>query len=301
MTTTLSGVLAALSTPFAEAGDVDVPTLRFHVERLIDAGVHGLVPCGSTGEFAALTLDERKEITRVVCDQAAGRVSVVPQTGATRTADAIDLTADAARHGADAVLVVQPFYEAPTTDEIVGYFAAVGGASDLPVVVYNLPSATGVNLTPDLLLRLATEIKQVRYVKDSSGDLEQAYDLIYHHADTITPLIGWDTILLPALAAGAAGTIWGAPNFMPYECVQLWSDATEGRLDDAQQLWNRMWPVQQFLVREGYAASVKAAAELMGTPLGAPRPPFSRLPQDRRDALRIVLERAGLLKIPAAT
>ena len=146
MTKKLEGILAAVSTPFAVNGEVDEGRLRAHVDFLIDNGLHGLVPCGSTGEFAALTLDERKRVNEVVIEQAAGRVPVAPQTGSTRTAEAIELSKHAAAAGADAVLLVQPFYEAPTRREVIEYFATVGEAAGIPVIAYNLPSVTGMNL-----------------------------------------------------------------------------------------------------------------------------------------------------------
>jgi 4-hydroxy-tetrahydrodipicolinate synthase len=264
--------------PFAGSGEVDHDRLREHIDWLIDSGVHGLVPCGSTGEFAALSLEERRTVAEIVISQAAGRVPVVPQTGATRTSDAVALSQHAASAGADAVLVVQPFYEAPTAFEVVEYFRAVGAAAGIPVVVYNLPSGTGVKLTPPELAHIAAEVPNVAYVKDSTGDLEQAYDLIYNYSDRLTPLIGWDTILLPAFAAGAAGTIWGAPNFRPRECVQIFTDATSGNLEAAQRTWDRVWPIMAFLGAEGYAASVKAAARLMGIDIGVPSAPFAELP-----------------------
>ncbi|QIZ37800.1 dihydrodipicolinate synthase family protein [Saccharopolyspora sp. ASAGF58] len=291
----VGGVLAAVSTPFGEDGAVDEKTLRDHVDYLIANGVHGLVPCGSTGEFAALTSDERKRVAEVVIEQAAGRVAVVPHTGSTRTAEAVALTQHAERHGADAVLVVQPFYEAPTRTEVIEYFATIGSETSLPLVAYNLPSVTGMNLDANFYEDLLECTSSVQYIKDTSGDLDQVYELLFRFEGRIGILVGWDTIVLPAFAAGATGSIWGAPNFMPRECVDLFELTRAGKHDEAQKLWRQVWFVQQFLGAEGYAVSTKAAAELRGRSLGAPRAPYSRLPEDKLKQLRGLLDEAGLL------
>ena len=294
MATKLGGILTAVSTPFAEDGGVDEQRLRDHVDFLIDSGVHGLVPCGSTGEFAALSFDERKRVTEIVIGQASGRVPVAPQTGATSTADAVALSKHAADAGAAAVLLVQPFYEAPTRAEIIEYFATVGEAAGIPVIVYNLPGVTGVNLDRDFYNELLDRTDAVKYIKDTSGSLEQALDLIYNLGDRITTFVGWDTLILPAFVAGAAGTIWGAPNFMPRESVQIWDLVQEGKVDDAFAIFRRVWNVLDFLGKEGYAASTKAAANELGIDLGNPRAPYSPLPAEKQEQLRGLLEQAGL-------
>lgn len=298
MAAQLGGILAAVSTPFAEDGEVDEGRLRAHVDFLIDSGVHGLVPCGSTGEFAALSFDERKRVTEIVIDQAADRVPVAPQTGATSTADAVALSRHAADTGAAAVLVVQPFYEAPTREEIIEYFVTVGEAAGIPVIVYNLPGVTGVNLDRDFYNELLDRTDAVKYIKDTSGSLEQALDLIYNLGDRITTFVGWDTLILPAFVAGAAGTIWGAPNFIPRESVQIWEHVQAGRIDEAFDIFRRVWNVLDFLGKEGYAASTKAAAHELGIDLGKPRAPYSSLAADKQQKLRELIERAGLTAAP---
>ena len=290
----LGGILAALSTPFTDAGDLDEATLRRHVDFLIDNGIHGLVPCGSTGEMAALTLDERRRTTEIVLDQNAGRVAVAPQTGANRTADAVALSSHAADHGADALLVVQPYYEPPTRAEVIEYFATVGDSAGVPLIAYNLPSVTGVNLDREFYGELLDKTDAVRYIKDTSGSLEQAYDLIFNLGDRIQTFVGYDTLLLPAFMAGSAGSIWGAPNFMPRESVQLFDLARAGKQEEAHALFRRVWNVLDFLGKEGYAVATKAAAELCGVPLGAPRAPYGRLPEEKVKDLAARLDAAGL-------
>ena len=294
MTKKLSGILAAVSTPFSTNGDVDEARLREHVDFLIDNGLHGLVPCGSTGEFAALTSDERKRVTEVVIDQAAGRVPVAPQTGSTSTAEAIALSKHAAAAGADALLVVQPFYEAPTRREVIEYFGTVGEAAGIPLIAYNLPGVTGMNLDRPFYRELFERTDAVKYVKDTSGSIEQAFDLIFNLGDAIDTFVGWDTVVLPAFSAGAAGSIWGAPNFAPKECVAIYDLAKQGKTQAAFEIFKRLWNVFDFLGKEGYAASTKAACEAVGVNLGAPRAPYSELEPGKRDVLRKLVAETGL-------
>ncbi len=291
---TLHGVLAALSTPFDEYGDIDEPALRQHVDRMIDAGIHGLVPCGSTGEFAAMTTEERKRVNRITIGQAAGRVPVVPGTGSTSTAEALELSCDAAEAGADALLLVQPYYEAPTQAEVIEYFATVGGSAGLPVIVYNLPAVTGMNLDRTFYERLLDRTDAVTYVKDTTGNLEQALDLMLNLGDRLTTFVGWDTIVLPGLVAGGTGTIWGTPNFAPRECVQIYENVQAGKFAEAAVTFQRLWNVMHFLGAEGYAASVKAAAEAVGVDLGVPRRPYGPLPDDKVRRLRQLIDEAEI-------
>lgn len=290
----LGGIIAAVSTPFAANGSVDEGALRAHVDFLIDNGLHGLVPCGSTGEFASLTSDERKLVNKVVIEQAAGRVPVAPQTGSTSTAEAIELTKHAADHGADAVLLVQPFYEAPTRDEVIEYFATVGEAGKLPVIAYNLPGATGMNLDRPFYRDLLERTDAVKYIKDTSGSIEQALDLIFNLGDAIDTFVGWDTILLPAFAAGAVGSIWGAPNFAPKECVAIFELTKQGKTAEALEIFKRLWNVFDFLGKEGYAVATKAAAAAVGHDLGVARAPYGPLSADKQDELTKLVAETGL-------
>jgi 4-hydroxy-tetrahydrodipicolinate synthase len=294
MTKKLSGILAAVSTPFGADGQVDEGRLRDHVDFLIDNGLHGLVPCGSTGEFAALTVEERKRVNEVVIAQAAGRVPVAPQTGSTRTAEAVELSQHAAAAGADAVLVVQPFYEAPTRREVIEYFATVGEAAGIPVIAYNLPGVTGMNLDRPFYRELLERTDAVKYIKDTSGSIEQAFDLIFNLGDAIDTFVGWDTIVLPAFSAGAAGSIWGAPNFAPKECVAIYELAKDGKTAEAFEIFKRLWNVLDFLGKEGYAVSTKAAAQAVGVDLGVPRAPYGELQPEKLDELRKLIADTGL-------
>jgi 4-hydroxy-tetrahydrodipicolinate synthase len=294
MTTKLNGVLAALSTPFTADDQIDEGRLREHVDFLIANGLHGLVPCGSTGEFATMSLEERKRASEIVIEQADGRVPVVPQTGSTRTTEAVELSRHAADAGATAVLVVQPFYEAPTRNEVIEYFATVGEAAGIPVMAYNLPAVTGMNLDRAFYRDLLERTDTVQYIKDTSGSVEQAYDLIFNMGDVIDTFVGWDTIVLAGFLAGAAGSVWGAPNFAPKECVAVYESAKAGKTAEALDIFKRLWNVLDFLGKEGYAVSVKAAARAVGVELGSARAPYGDLAPHKLDELRKLIADTGL-------
>lgn len=292
----LRGILSALATPFTPGGaEIDEAGLRELVDGTIAAGVHGLIPCGSTGEFPALSMEERKRVAEIVVDQARGRVPVAPHTGSCSTSDAIELSRHAESIGADAVMVVQPYYEAPNLDEIVGYYKDISDAIHIPIMVYNNPAGTGVNPGAEFMGRIAREVKNVKYIKDSSGDLSQVSELLYKFGDEVIIFNGWDTITYSGLALGTKGSVWGAANVMPKQCADLFNLIDAGQMVEARALWDRMWPVNQFLVTEGYAASVKAGANLIGFHVGDPRLPYRPLSPEKKEELRRLLVTAGAI------
>ena len=292
----LRGILSALATPFtADGAEIDEAGLRELVDGNIEAGIHGLIPCGSTGEFFVLTRDERKRVAEIVRDQARGRVPVVPHTGSCSTAEAIDLSRHAESIGADGVMVVQPYYEAPSLDEIVGYYKDISDAIHIPIMVYNNPAGTGVNPGAEFMGRIAMEVPNVKYIKDSSGDLSQVSELLYRYGKEVTILNGWDTITFSGLALGTKGSVWGAANVMPRQCADLFNLIDAGELLKARALWDKMWPVNQFLVTEGYATSVKAGANLIGFHVGDPRLPYRPLSPAKKEELRQLLINVGAI------
>ncbi len=293
----LRGILSALSTPFtSDFKGIDEAGLRELVDGSIEAGIHGLIPCGSTGEFFVMTVAERKRVAEIVMDQAKGRVPVVPHTGSCSTAEAIELSKHAESIGAEGVMVVQPYYESPNADEIVGYYKDISDAVNIPIMVYNNPAGTGVNPGASLIIRIAREVPNVKYVKDSNGDLSQVSEILYTIGKEVTVLNGWDTITYSGLALGTKGSVWGAANVMPKQCADLFNLIDAGKLVEARELWDKMWPVNQFLVTEGYAASVKAGANLIGFHVGDPRPPYRPLSEEKKEELRHLLVSAGAIK-----
>ena len=298
MTVQLRGVLTALATPFATDGDVDTARLRALVDRSIEGGVHGVVACGSTGEFSALTGDERRLVVETVVDQVARRVPVIAQTGATSTAEAVRLSRHAQSVGADVVMTVAPYYEPLSIEETLTYLRAVAGSVDIPVMLYNLPVATGVDLDPDTVGALAREVENIRYIKNTTVDMAQSAALIHNHGDVISTFVGWDSLLLSALAEGAAGVMAGTANVVPSELVAVYDAVSAGDLEGARRAWAQIYPLIDAIMNQPFIAAVKAGMAAVGFPVGVPRAPVAEL--DPAAAARIAQLAKAVDAIPAS-
>ena len=274
MSSQLSGVLTALASPFAADGQLDEKTLRRLVDRSVDGGVDGVVACGSTGEFAAMNGAERRQVVETVVDQAAGRVPVIAQTGALSTKEAVALSRHAETAGASVLMVVAPYYEPLTLDETLRYLRTVADAVDIPVMLYNLPAATGVPLSPEIVGQLAREVGNIQYIKDTSGDMAQAGQLIHRYGDVISTFIGWDSLLLQAISEGAAGVMAGTANVIPAELVSIHRALRDGELERARAEWARIYPLMDAIMSAPFIPAVKAALNAAGFPVGEPREPL---------------------------
>ncbi len=270
----LSGVLTALATPFTNDEQIDVTNLRRLVDRTIDGGVDGVVACGSTGEFAGMSNAERRLLVESVIEQTAGRVPVVAQTGAVSTAEAIGLSQHAQAAGASVLMVVTPYYEPLTLDETRRYLHTVAEHVDLPVMLYNLPGATGVNLAPSIVGQLAREVDNIRYIKDTSADMTQVGQLIHHHSDVISTFVGWDSFLLSALTEGAAGVMAGTANVIPAELVSIHRAVRAGEFERARAEWAQIYPLMDAMLSVPFVPAVKTALDAAGFPAGKPRSPL---------------------------
>ena len=274
MSSQLSGVLTALASPFAADGQLDEKTLRRLVDRSVDGGVDGVVACGSTGEFAAMNGAERRQVVETVVDQAAGRVPVIAQTGALSTKEAVALSRHAETAGASVLMVVAPYYEPLTLDETLRYLRTVADAVDIPVMLYNLPAATGVPLSPEIVGQLAREVGNIQYIKDTSGDMAQAGQLIHRYGDVISTFIGWDSLLLQAISEGAAGVMAGTANVIPAELISVHRAVRDGELGRARAEWARIYPLMDAIMSAPFIPAVKAALNAAGFPVGEPREPL---------------------------
>ncbi|MEU6131880.1 dihydrodipicolinate synthase family protein [Saccharopolyspora sp. NPDC047091] len=277
MTNNLNGVLTALVTPFDGDESIDLPVLKKVVDRSIESGVDGVVAAGSTAEVGALSPDERLRLVDTVVEHTAGRVPVVAQTGATSTAEAIRLSRAAERSGADVLMLVTPFYEPISLDETVAYLKDVAASVELPIMLYNIPAATGVNLDPETVRGLAESTGNIRYIKDSSANWEQALQLIHHHGDVIGTFIGWDVYIYSALVEGAAGVMAGAANVVPEEIVAVRRSIADGDLSGALAQWKALYPVIDSLISAPFIPAVKAGTGLRGLDVGSPRRPTAPL------------------------
>ena len=279
------GVLPALITPFTDDGDaLDADALGANVERLIGAGVGGLVPGGSTGEFTTLTNAERRQLVEVTVEAAAGRVPVVAGTGALSTRETVELSVHAEQAGAAAVMIVPPFYDALSWRELRAHYTAVADAIAIPIMYYNLPSASGVKLTAEQLAELP-----IACLKDTGGDATAATELI--QTDGPTLLNGWDTLTFAALAAGVRAVVWGTASIVPEPCVELHRLLVDDiDLPAARELWARLWPLCRFLEGQSYSAAVKTACRLVGDTTGPVRAPLLELDDAAQTELAALVE-----------
>jgi 4-hydroxy-tetrahydrodipicolinate synthase len=285
------GVLPALITPFTDDGEaIDVQALAAIVDRLVGAGVGGLVPGGSTGEFTTLTNAERRRLVEVTVEAAGGRVPVVAGTGALSTRETVELSVHAERAGAAAVMIVPPFYDALSWRELRAHYTAVADAIGIPIMYYNLPSASGVTLTAEELAELP-----ITCLKDTGGDAVAATELI--QGDGPTLLNGWDTLTFAALAAGVRAVVWGTASIVPEPCVELHRLLIDDLdLREARELWARLWPLCRFLEGQSYPAAVKAACRLVGDTTGPVRAPLLELDDAATTELAALLEQATLAR-----
>lgn len=287
------GVLTALVTPFRD-GQVDEPALRNLVEQQIEAGVDGLVPCGSTGEAATLSHGEHRRVVEIVVHAARGRVPVVAGTGSNSTREAIDLTRHAKEAGADGALLISPYYNKPTQQGLYEHYAAIARETEFPLVVYNIPGRTASNILPETMARLA-EIEQVVGVKEASGDLEQVSRVVSLCPEDFTVLSGDDALTLPILAVGGRGVISTSSNLVPTEIAELVRAFRAGELDRARDVHRRLLPLFEVLFCETNPIPVKAAVAMLGAIGEEIRLPLTPLSAGNRERLRGVLKELGLL------
>ena len=272
--TRLSGICVPICTPFDETGErLDEGALRGHIDSMIEAGVHIVLVCGGTGEFPYLREDERRRIAEIAGKHIDGRTRFMVQTSAINTADAIEYAKHAEGLGADAVMVLPPYFEGPDRKGVADHYARLARAVSTPIMVYNIPQATNIDITPDFFRDLL-EIDNIEYIKDSTADLVRIQQLL---ATGGTVFNGADPIAFASLVAGCPGCVWGAVNAMPAEAVALYDLVTAGKLGEARALWQRMLPLQLFLWEHFYNAAAKAATNLSGRPVGPCRLPVQPL------------------------
>jgi 4-hydroxy-tetrahydrodipicolinate synthase len=287
------GVLTALVTPFRD-GAIDEAALRNLVDLQIEAGVDGLVPCGSSGEAATLSHAEHRRAVEIVVQAARGRVPIVAGTGSNSTREAIELTQHAKAAGADGALLISPYYNKPTQAGIVAHYAAIARETGLPLLAYNIPGRTASNLLPETVARLA-DIEQVVGIKEACGDVAQIGRVIALRPDDFSVLSGDDVLTLPVLALGGDGVISTASNVAPSEMVELVRAFRAGDIARARDLHYRLLPLFDALFAETNPIPVKGALALRGLIRDEIRLPLTRLSDPNRERLRVVLKELGLL------
>lgn len=287
------GVFTALVTPFRD-GSVDERALTELVEIQIQAGVDGLVPCGSTGEAATLSHAEHQRVVEVVVAAARGRVQVVAGTGSNSTVEAVQLTRHAKEAGADGALLISPYYNRPTQDGIVAHYTEIARQTSFPLLAYNVPGRTASNVLPGTIARLA-EVDQIVGVKESCGDLNQIAHVLAAVPDSFAVLSGDDWATLPMLGLGGKGVISTASNVAPGEVVDLVRAFRAGDLARARAVHFRLLPLFDVLFCESNPIPVKASLAMRGAITDELRLPLVPISNGNRERLQAVLKDLGLL------
>ena len=290
---TLRGALTALVTPFQDDGRIDLGALAELARWQVASGIQGLVPCGTTGEGATLEDSEHQAAIETVVEAAGGKVPVVAGCGTNDTRRTVEAARRAHTAGADALLVVSPYYNKPNRSGMIEHYRAVADATDLPIVVYNVPGRTGQNLGAELILELA-EIPGVVGVKEASGNLEQIAAILEGRADGLSVLSGDDALALPTLALGADGVISVVSNEAPAEMSALIAAALDGDYARARELHYRLLPLMRANFVESNPVPVKTAMSMLGRCGERLRPPLGVAAGATREVLQLALERAGL-------
>jgi 4-hydroxy-tetrahydrodipicolinate synthase len=287
------GTYTALITPFRD-GAVDEPALRNLIREQIAAGVDGIVPCGSTGESATMNHAEHQRVIAISVEEAAGKVKVIAGTGSNNTAEAISLTTYAKKAGADAALLISPYYNKPTQEGHVAHYRAIADASGLPLFVYNIPGRTGVNILPETIAKMA-EHPMIVGVKEASGSLDQISRIIQLTEGRMTVLSGDDSLTLPLIAVGGHGVIAVVSNILPGKTVAMVRAARAGDFETARKLHYELLPIIQALFTETNPIPVKAAMAMLGKCGPELRMPLTPITEPNRKRLEAVLREHGLL------
>jgi 4-hydroxy-tetrahydrodipicolinate synthase len=287
-----TGCGTALVTPFRRDGAVDYDAVRRLARRQIEAGIHFLVPCGTTGETPALDPEERAQVVRAVVEEAGGQVPVLAGAGGYNTREVVEAARRMKDAGADGLLSVTPYYNKPTPDGLVAHYTAIAEATDLPIIVYNVPGRTGVNLDVATIVRL-TAVPHIVGVKEASGNVTQMCEICRAVPDDFLVLSGDDALTLPVMAIGGHGIISVASNELPGPMAQMVERAEQGDFTGAREIHRRLLPLMQVNFIESSPIPVKAAMAAMGLieevyrlPMVPPRPPS-------RDRINEVLRELG--------
>jgi 4-hydroxy-tetrahydrodipicolinate synthase len=289
----LDGTYVAMVTDFKE-GDLDLGGVRALARKLIDGGVTGLVPAGCTGEAATLSTDERVAVIRAVLEERGDKtgIKVIPGTGTNATASSVELTQIAEDLGADAAMLITPYYNKPTQAGLMKHYETVASRVKIPIVLYNVPGRTGVNMLPETVAELA-KIDNIIAVKEASGSIDQVSRIVA--TSDITVLSGDDSLTLPMLAVGARGVVSVVANVVPDQVSTMVSAFLEGRTEEARRIHLKLLPLMHVLFVETNPGPVKAALEMLGHGSGEMRLPLVPVARESSQRVQAVLAELGLL------
>ena len=287
------GVFVAVVTPFKN-GKIDEEALRGLIDFQIAGGVDGIVPCGTTGESATLNHEEHDQVIRIAVDACKGKASVLAGTGSNSTREAIQLSRNAKNAGADGLLQITPYYNKPNQEGLYHHFSSIADAVDLPIVLYNVPSRTSVNMVPETVVRLA-KIEKIVGIKEASGSLQAISKIIDNCGKDFTVLSGDDPLLWPILAIGGKGVISVTANILPAKVAALCKAAAIGDIAGARSLHYELMDINDSLFIDTNPIPVKAALHLMGKIENELRGPLIKLSKDTLERLKKAMACHGLL------
>lgn len=290
----LKGAITAIVTPFKN-GQLDEESYRALIERQITEGIHGIVPCGTTGESPTLSHAEHKRVVEICLDQVKKRVPVIAGAGSNSTSESVELTKHAEAAGANYALLITPYYNKPTQEGLYQHYKTIAGATKIPIVVYNVPGRTSVNLLPETMARLAA-IPNIVGLKDATGDLKQGAKTLELCGDKITVLSGDDFTTFPLLCVGGMGVISVVSNVVPGDMAGMCNAFFKGDLETAKKIHYKMWPLMEAMFYETNPVPVKTAMKLLGMITGEVRQPLCPMSKANEDKLRQVMQKYGLIK-----
>jgi 4-hydroxy-tetrahydrodipicolinate synthase len=282
------GIIPAVTTPFDAADQVDVEALKANVRALLDAGVHGFVATGTMGEAGSLSSDERRTVVEAVVEAAGGKVPVTVGVSSGSALTSLAYALDAKALGADSIMLLPPLGYRADADEVVTFFTEVASGAELPVMAYNNPEASGVDLPPELIVRIYEEVDGVVAIKECSGDVRRITEILNATSD-LEVLVGGDDWALEGFAAGATGWVTGVGVVAPREVVALYDAVNQGELAKARALYRRLLPVARFDMTPKLVQYFKAAQDAVGLNGGPTRPPRMPLKPAERAALDAAL------------
>ena len=286
------GSIVALVTPFKQ-GELDEKALRDLVEFHIAEGTNAIVPCGTTGESATLSHEEHCRVIEIVIDQAKKRVPVIAGAGSNSTKEAVFLTEHAKKSGADAVLSITPYYNKPTQAGLYQHFKTIAEQVDIPVVLYNVPGRTGVNMLPDTVVELS-KIKNIVGVKEASGSLDQAGAILQHTDDSFDVISGEDSLTFPMMAMGAKGVISVTANVAPKKIAQMCKAVLENNMIEARKLHYELIDLSKAVFYETNPIPAKKAVYLMGLIENEIRLPLVEMTKENTEKLKTVMKNLGI-------
>ncbi len=288
------GSIVAIVTPFKK-GKVDEKAFGDLIEFHIQSGTHGIVPCGTTGESATLSHEEHRRVVELTVEITAGRIPVMAGTGSNSTEEAIVLTRDAKNAGADAALLITPYYNKPTQEGLFQHYRAIAKAVDIPIVLYNIPGRTAVNMLPETVARLM-EFDNIVGIKEGTGSLQYISDLMQLCGNRLAIFSGDDFTALPTMAVGGVGVISVTANIVPAEMAEMMNLAERGDYSGARKIHEKIYPLHGAMFMETNPGPVKAALSLMGKCSDQVRLPLSQMLPQNLEKLKRVMRESGLLK-----